>query len=113
MLHVLLAYPQKRVVLVGEHDVSTLVPPGEVLRLPVRPRSRVSVYPLLPVTGIHSRGLAWPIDGLAFAPGERIGTSNEATQPLVEMAFDGPGALVMLERDALDGLAAAVSNRAR
>ena len=113
VLHALLAYPEKRVVLVGEKDVSALAPPGAVLRLPVRPRSRVSIYPLLPVTGTHSRGLAWPIEGLALAPGHRIGTSNVATEPVVELAFDGPGALVMLEPDALEALAAALSTRAR
>ncbi len=113
VLHALLAYPEKRVVLVGEEDASALAPPGAVMRIAVRPRSRVSIYPLLPVTGTHSRGLAWPVDGLAMAPGRLIGTSNEATQPVVEVAFDGPGALVMVERDALAGLVAAVSSRAR
>jgi thiamine pyrophosphokinase len=81
--------------------------------LGVTPGARVSIYPLLPVTATHSRGLAWPIDGLALAPGVRIATSNEASQPVVEVAFDGPGALVMLEREALGGLVGAISNPAR
>ncbi len=113
VFHTLLRYPQKRVVVVGEHEVSALAPPGATLRLAVTPGTRVSIYPLLPVTAIRSRGLAWPIDGLALAPGQKIGTSNEARQPVVEVAFDGPGALVMLERDALGSLAAAISNPAR
>jgi len=113
VLHALLAYPEKRVVLVGEHDVSALVPPGEVLRLSVRPGMRVSLYPLMPVTGTHSRGLSWPIEGLELAPGRRIGTSNQASQPVIELGFDRTGALVMLEADALAALAGAVSNRAR
>ncbi len=68
---------------------------------------------MLRVTATRSLGRAWPIDGLALAPGERIGTSNEASQPVVEVAFDGPGALVMLEREALGSLAGAISNPVR
>lgn len=117
VLHALLAYPAKRVVLVGEEEVSALVPAGAVLRVAVRPGSRVSIYPLLPVTATHSRGLTWPVEGLELAPGRRIGTSNQASQPVIELAFDRAGALVMLEREALGALAAAIgrgiSNRAR
>ena len=113
VFHALLRYPKKRIVLVGEHEVSALAPPGITLRLAVTPGARVSIYPLLPVTATRSRGLTWPVDGLAMAPGHRIGTSNEANQPIVEIAFDGPGALVMLERDALGSLVGAISNPAR
>jgi len=108
VFHALLTYMQKRIVLVGEDEVSTLAPAGATLRLAVTPGSRVSVFPLLPVTATRSRGLVWPIDGLAMAPGRRIGTSNQASQPLIEMTFDGPGALVMVERPALGALARAV-----
>ena len=108
VLHTLLRYPGKRVVLVGEHEVGALAPPGATLRLGVTPGARVSIYPLLPVTATRSRGLVWPIDGLALAPGTRIATSNEASQPVVELAFDGPGALVMLEREALGALVGAI-----
>jgi thiamine pyrophosphokinase len=113
VFHTLLRYPSKRIVLVGEHEVSALVPPRATLRLAVSPGARVSVYPLLQVTATHSQGLTWPIDGLEMAPGQRIGTSNEASQPVIEIAFDGPGALVMLERDALGTLVGAFSNPAR
>ena len=113
VFHTLLRYPDKRIVLVGEHEVSALAPPGATLRMAVTPGARVSIYPLLPVNATRSRGLAWPIDGLALAPGHKIGTSNEASQPVVEVAFDGPGALVMLEREALSSLAGAISNPAR
>ncbi len=108
VFHTMLRYPGKRIVLVGEHEVSALAPPGATLRLSVTPGARVSIYPLLPVTATRSRGLVWPIDGLALAPGTRIATSNEASQPVVELAFDGPGALVMLEREALGALVGAV-----
>lgn len=108
LFHALLRYPEKRVIIVGEHEVGALAPPGAKLRLAVTPGARVSIYPLLPVTATHSRGLVWPVDGLALAPGHRIGTSNEASQPLIEIAFDGPGALVMLETDALGALVGAI-----
>ena len=108
VFHALLRYPEKRVILVGEDEVSALVPPGAVLRLAVSPGARVSVYPLVPVTATHSRGLAWPVDGLEMAPGQRIGTSNMASQPVIEIGFGGPGALVMLERAALASLVGAV-----
>ena len=109
--HSMLRHPEKRIVLIGEHDVSALAPPGVTWRLAVTPGMRVSIYPLLPVTATRSRGLVWPIDGLAMAPGQRIGTSNEASQPVIEIAFDGPGALVMLEREALGSLVGAVGNQ--
>jgi thiamine pyrophosphokinase len=108
VFHSLLRYAGKRVVLIGEHEVSALARPGETLRLAVTPGTRVSIYPIVPVRAVHSRGLQWPVDGLELAPGTRIGTSNLATQPLVELAFDGPGALVMLETEALAPLVRAV-----
>jgi len=104
----LLRYAGKRIVVLGEHEVSTLARPGETLRLKVTPGSRVSIYPLQPVRATHSRGLQWPIDGLDLAPGARIGTSNQATQPTIELAFDAPGALVMLQLESLASLVRAV-----
>jgi thiamine pyrophosphokinase len=113
VFHVLLSYPQKRVVILGEDEASALVPPRVTLRLAVTPGSRVSIYPILPVGAVRSKGLVWPIDGLAMASGRRIGTSNQASQPLVEMEFDGPGALVMVERDAIGSLIGAISSPER
>ncbi len=54
---------------------------------------------MAPVTG-QSEGLRWPIDGLAFAPNGRVGTSNAVTGP-VALRFDGDGMLVILPRTAL------------
>ena len=105
----LLRYEDKRVVLMGEREVMALAPAGRVLRLSVEPGATVSIYPLLPVTGIQSRGLAWPIDGLAFAPGQLSGTSNRAEQSRIELSFDGPGALVLLPRTSLASLAGAIT----
>ncbi len=108
----MLARSEKTVVLLGDAEAMALVPPARVLRLAVEPGARVSLFPLLPVTGTRSRGLLWPVDGLAMAPGARIGTSNAATAPQVEIAFDGPGALLMLERRHLGRLVRAVTDTA-
>lgn len=113
VFHAMLRHAEKRVVVIGPEEVMALAPPGEILRLGLEPGARVSVHPLRPVRGLHSRGLAWPIEGLDLAPGARTGTSNEATAPIVELGFEGAGALVMLERGALDTLVAALSSRAR
>ena len=113
VFHAMLRHADKRVVVIGTEEVMALAPPGETLRLHLEPGARVSVHPLAPVRGVHSRGLAWPIEGLELAPGRRTGTSNEATAPVVELGFAGGGALVMLERGALDTLVAALSSRAR
>ena len=53
-----------------------------------------------PVRG-RSEGLRWPIDGLAFDPTGRIGTSNAATGGVVRLGFDAPRMLVILPVDLL------------
>ncbi len=112
-MHVLLKYPDKRVVLIGAEEVMALVPAERTLRLSVGLGSKVSIHPLRQVRAVRSRGLAWPIDDLVFAPGDRSGTSNEASEPIVEMAFEGLGALVIVERAALASLAGALSEAGR
>lgn len=58
--------------------------------------ARVSLFPLQPVTG-QSKGLEWSIEGLNFAPGEKIGTSNRMVGNRLELRFDGPGMIVIVE----------------
>jgi thiamine pyrophosphokinase len=108
VLHAMLALPGKTVILLGEAEAIALVPPRRVLALTLRPGARVSLYPLRPVTGTHSRGLLWPIEGVSMAPGLRIGTSNVATDARVELGFDGAGAVLMLEDGYLEGLVRAI-----
>jgi thiamine pyrophosphokinase len=97
-----------RVVMVGEHDVCCVAP--RELRLDLASGTRVSLFPLAPVTG-RSVGLRWPIDGIAFAPDARVGTSNEAVGGSLRLQIDRPGMLVFLPRDqlaaALEALVAA------
>ncbi|MEM1352936.1 MAG: thiamine diphosphokinase [Pseudomonadota bacterium] len=82
------------IVLLGGDDLAFLCPAD--LSLPLEAGTRVSLFPIMPVTG-QSKGLKWPIDGLDFAPGARVGTSNRATGP-VRLQMDGPGMLCILPR---------------
>ena len=110
VFHTLLARPEKRVVLIGEEEAIALAPPSRRLRLAVGHGARVSVFPLATVQASPSLGLEWPLDGLTLAPGVQGGTSNRATAPHVELGFEGPGALLLLERAALDTLVAAIAH---
>ncbi len=93
-------------VAIGKEDVVFAAPAR--LRLALKVGDRLSLFPMAAVTGT-SRGLVWPIDGIGFAPGGRIGTSNRVEAGGVDLAFDGPGMLVILPRArlgaALAGLA--------
>ena len=104
VLHAMLARPEKRLVLLGEADAIALLPPGRVVGIDLTPGARVSLFPLLPVRGMHSRGLTWPVEGMEMAPGGRIGTSNVATAARVEVGFNAPGAAIIVERRHLSAL---------
>jgi len=84
--------------LLGEHEVIFHAPPR--ITVQIEPGQTISLFPLRRVTG-RSRGLEWPIDGLALEPDGRVGTSNRAVGE-VELQIDGPGLLVMVPRAALD-----------
>lgn len=99
VLNTLVRRSEKTCLLVGAADVVFHAPPRLSLRLV--PGDRLSLFPLAPVTGA-SRGLHWPIDGLAFAPDAMIGTSNRVAAPQVDLQMDGPGMLVILPRARLD-----------
>jgi thiamine pyrophosphokinase len=104
--HVLAARAATRCIVIGSADLVLHAPPRLELDLP--PGTRVSLFPLAEVTG-RAEGLAWPIEGLAFHPARRIGTSNLATAGRVVLGFDGPGMLVILPRGQLAAAAAAVA----
>jgi thiamine pyrophosphokinase len=91
------------VVLVGAGDIAVHVPGCLACDLPSG--LRVSLFPMATVRG-RSEGLAWPIDGLVFAPDGRIGTSNRVCGGPVRLAFDGPGMLLILPLAGLDALLA-------
>lgn len=101
----LVRFADRRCIVIGPRDIVFAAPAR--LDLPVRAGTRVSLFPLAPVRG-ESRGLAWPIGGLEFAPQGRVGTSNAATGP-VTLEMSGPGMLVILPRRALRLAAAALA----
>ncbi len=84
-------------VVLGPEDAIFAAPP--LLHLDLLPGTRVSLFPMAPLTGT-SRGLEWPIDGLTLSPLGRIGTSNRSTGP-VSLKFDSPGCLVITPREVL------------
>lgn len=95
--NVLVRYPERPCVLLGQHEVVFHAPPA--LELDLRPGSIVSLFPMRRVTG-RSHGLEWPINGLEFTPDGRVGTSNRALGA-VRIETDGPGLLVIVPRAAL------------
>lgn len=100
----LLRHPALPVIVLGEADLIFHAP--RELSLDLAPGTRVSLYPLRQVTG-RSEGLRWPIDGIAFAPDGRIGTSNEALGA-VRITLDGPGMLAITPRAALESVLGAL-----
>ena len=95
--------PAQRIVLLAEEEVIFRAPPH--LRLHLPPGSRLSLYPMGAAPG-RSAGLRWPIDGIAFGPEGRIGTSNEVTGP-VTLEISGP-MLVLLPKAYLGAALAAL-----
>lgn len=86
VLNGLVRYADRPCFILGPQDVTFLCPPELVLDLPRG--TRLSLFPMGPVQGT-STGLRWPIDGIRFAPGGMIGTSNEVSGPVV-LRFDAP-----------------------
>ena len=97
-LNALAAHPDTRCLLMGGRDVTFLARREMEIALPVG--SRLSLFPMGPVQG-ESEGLRWPLQGLRFAPGGMIGTSNEVTAPVVRLRFDAALMLVILPRSAM------------
>jgi thiamine pyrophosphokinase len=98
-LHAMVRHADKRVVLIDESDA--IFAPGLEWTMATEPGDRISLYPIAPTRGVRSQGLEWPIEGLEFIGGERIGTSNRATGQSVSFAFDRPGMIVIVDRDRL------------
>ncbi len=105
-LSTLVRHPEKSVVLLGARDVCFRCPAELELKLPAG--MRVSLFPMGAARGIVSEGLRWPVAGLDFAPGGRIGTSNAATGAPVRIGFDTDRMLVILPARALAAAVAAL-----
>ncbi|HKK97423.1 MAG TPA: thiamine pyrophosphokinase, partial [Marivita sp.] len=89
---VLVRYPDRRVMMVGDEDILTHLPPS--LDLPLAKNTRVSLYPMREVEGA-SQGLHWPVDGLLMSPSTRGGTSNRA-EGSVSLRMKDYGMLLIL-----------------
>ena len=104
VLNALVSHPARRCLILSGSDVTFLAPLA--LRLDLTIGSRISLFPMGAVAG-QSEGLRWPIQGLAFAPDGRIGTSNLVTGP-VRLTFSSRKMLIILPlaalEAALDGL---------
>jgi thiamine pyrophosphokinase len=94
----LVRHADRACVLIGTEELIFHIPPA--LTLELQNGDSFSLFPMRPVTG-RSVGLLWPIDGLDLAPDGRIATSNQATG-VVHLRVDGPGALGIVPRSALD-----------
>lgn len=103
-LSALLRFADRPVILLGRGEICFALPVR--LELDLAAGTRVSIFPLAPVTGIASSGLLWETAGLTLAPGGRIGTSNAAAGGPVRLAFDRPGALMILPDACLPGVVA-------
>jgi thiamine pyrophosphokinase len=108
VFHAMLKYADKRIVLIGEEEVITLVPQGYRIAMQVGAGARVSLFPLVPVNIRHTRGLRWQAGGLDMAIGGQIGTSNIAVEDRVEITVETPGMLLFAPRHALASLVTAL-----
>ena len=104
-MHALVRFAHQPVVLLAEHEIILLAPPRLALDLPRD--AVVSLYPVVPCHG-RSKGLFWPIDGLAFEAGQVIGTSNKALGGDAQIEMDGPGAALFLPKDQLGAVTQAL-----
>lgn len=98
--HVLTAHPDRPCILVGDTEIVCLCPPEMALSAKIG--QIVSLFPMRPVSGT-SAGLRWPIDGLAFDPIRKIGTSNIADGE-IHLTMERPDMLVILPRSLLEPL---------
>lgn len=98
-MNALVKHPDRRVVLVNGTDLCFLCPPAFALDLAAG--TRVSLFPMAPVSATVATGLRWPATGLLFSPDGRIGTSNVALGGPLRLGFDAPRMLVILPADLL------------
>lgn len=97
-LHVVQKHTAARpIILVDRSDLAAAVTGS--FSFSVDAGERVSIYPLEPVTFSGSTGLAFPLDGIVLAVGERIGTSNAALSgPFTITPADKTPYLIIMDR---------------
>ena len=98
-LSALAKFPEKKIILIGEHDIIFLVPPNFSLSSYVG--MRVSLYPLDEVK-VKSDGLKWTTNGLTLKPTGQIGTSNKAIGKVINLTPNQPKLLLILPKIVLN-----------
>lgn len=105
-LSVLVRYPERSVILIGDQDICFCCP--KELTLAVPKATRVSIFPMSD-TNMRSTGLKWPLDDVALSPTTRSGTSNKASGTSVSLYLDAGDAIVMLPVKHLDAVKRALT----
>lgn len=103
----LVKYLDKRVLLIGSHDLIFLTPPDFSLTL--RNDCRVSLYPMGKCS-IGSVGLKWETEGIEFSPLSTIGTSNCTTGNKIELYPSEPVVLTIIPREFLAATCVALTS---
>lgn len=98
--------PGRACILLGPHDAVFLAP-ARPLEMALEAGSRLSLFPMGPVSG-RGTGLRWPIEGIDFAPGGHIGTSNEVVAGRVSLEFSAARMLVIVPARALEAVVSAL-----
>lgn len=92
--HVLHSYPNMKLILLDEANLSFLLRPG--LRHRIRPDRRFEgpVCGLIPLAGaakqVYTRGLQWNLNGEELAFGVMVSSSNRVDQDEIEVVTDAP-----------------------
>lgn len=100
--NILVRYHQKPIFLIGETDVLFSLGTKASLNLPEG--IRFSVFPFCDIKCLHDTGLEWSLKDLTFSPNSTISISNRTNTSLVELTFDRPGAIGILEKRFLPDL---------
>jgi len=106
-LRTLVAYPERRAILIGDGDFTFRCP--EDFALEMDAEDRVSLFPMGAVEGVGSDGLKWPIEGLKFSPSGQIGTSNAALGGRMRVQLRGEKMLIILPLKYLEAVVERVS----
>ncbi len=104
--NVLQRHAARRCVLLGEEDLVFLAPPQITL-----PLAEDAGFAFRWGGAWAVRGLRWPIEGIAFAPDGRVGTSNMAVGSVagpVKIEVDAAKMLVILPRAHLEAVVEAL-----
>ena len=94
----LVKHYDKKVLLIGSHDLVFLTPPKFSINL--KNECRVSIYPMGECS-VGSTGLRWKTDEIIFSPLSTIGTSNCTIGSKIELHPSKPVVLTIIPRDFL------------